>query len=426
MIEFRIIKDSTEINLTNDWKTVLYADADEFVDANGEPLKKNHSGRTYSLICAKRKTFSTSELIARRFLAVALTITLIAVLIFPNFVSELWSQSKTIVFISEVKKTNATEKETTTASPNTKTSSQAIQSPAITKTSNSAKKSETVEEFFEKITPANIDELLFVNEKDPYKEPGYFAIIKNRQGTGYNCSYNLPNGKGTAGTGFEIVDGKFRTCENGTADIFHTFSNFNEFLKFLFKGAYYQGDTFLSSPLYIFVKKDGTKIVYHNPFSPVNKPTASSSSTKPITNSSATANSSASAALDATLKPMYDFFRKITPQNIENELLVNENRDPAKNMFSIAKENYSMGGKTINNYICCYNKNGNIIRELFTIENNKFVNREINEVRSFDNFEEVLRFLSSHERMQADTYLITKKNKSFVTYVKPTVTTTKT
>ena len=129
------------------------------------------------------------------------------------------------------------------------------------------------------ITPLNIDDLLNVQEsgwcrhvkKNMFSmerhestelKLGDEMIIEGGQ-IWYSCSFESEEGKGWINAELEVENGKFKLFENGTQDTYHYFDNFEQFLKHLMKGNFYQGNHF-KADYYILRKKDNSEIRYEN------------------------------------------------------------------------------------------------------------------------------------------------------------------
>jgi hypothetical protein len=127
-------------------------------------------------------------------------------------------------------------------------------------------------EFFKSITPSTIDSLLNVHIYNCKRiQDNFFSIEKrtsvdehNNADVIYAC--RLEQGEGVwIDQRLNVEGARFKCHQNGTYDTYHYFDNFEEFLRYLFKGNFYQGN-FFQQNFYIFKKSDNSEIKYKNPF----------------------------------------------------------------------------------------------------------------------------------------------------------------
>lgn len=138
--------------------------------------------------------------------------------------------------------------------------------------------------FWQSINTSNIDDLLnvsTVNEWDQHKE-NFFSINRkvikefefdkktnlgheiHKESVIYFCNFKHTVNS-MVSCSFRIENGQFKYHENGTINTQHYFDNFDQFLKYLFRGNFYQG-AYFKVDYYILKKSDNSEIKYHNPF----------------------------------------------------------------------------------------------------------------------------------------------------------------
>lgn len=122
--------------------------------------------------------------------------------------------------------------------------------------------------FFEKITPDNIDQILNTR-RDRWGEKNmvhFFGVHKYNweDRIHYGIIFQFPNKyskelRSWISHGFDVKDGKFQTEDRSEKGEKLAFNNFGEYLKYLAKGNFYQGNSFRAN-YYYFDLADGRQV----------------------------------------------------------------------------------------------------------------------------------------------------------------------
>jgi hypothetical protein len=94
MSDFKIINNSDEIKLSNDWVPVADLNNGSLVNEKGEPVNADYQGRKYKVIQKFERDFSCGQLFVRRLLAVAILICTLFFTCFSKTVMHLFNKTK--------------------------------------------------------------------------------------------------------------------------------------------------------------------------------------------------------------------------------------------------------------------------------------------------------------------------------------------
>ncbi len=156
-------------------------------------------------------------------------------------------------------------------------------SPSTLKTSRTKASRTSIEngaDFLTSVTPDNITTELDVgtiyfdggDSPDDSSQRGthdfLFVIDRVSEGTGkkhYEANLFDPRELSWTGVGFWIEDGKF-ACYRPMTRVIHQFNTLKDYIDWLCKGDFWQGESTRVKGNYVFKKRDGSYIRYRNPF----------------------------------------------------------------------------------------------------------------------------------------------------------------
>jgi hypothetical protein len=283
MSEFRIVKNFNEINLGKDWVDVSDFKS-KIVDENGVSITANHAGRKYTTIAKKERMLTFCER-ALRILVVAIPIICtLGIALLLKSVREIIAKKKEIrEFGMEIPLPPLKVKSTGSSSNEAKSTN--LTTP-LRKMDPAQQK---LKDFFQKITPANIEEMLDLTDRVVLlggstkiehnflqirrtSENSFIFKLNHKDKIAPESPYRLPAQM------VQVMDNKF-FFHDYKKDETQIFENLDQCLQYLFQGFHYGSDDpdnvlgiaqVKTASLVIATKKEGL-VTYKNPFRAVDK-----------------------------------------------------------------------------------------------------------------------------------------------------------